>query len=131
VNASIRSVRNIPNAFQHRTLWTAITAVSITMIGALVVGLVWLLTRVIAFLQPILIPFAVAGVLAYLLEPMVDRLVAWRIKRQHAVMSVFVLATAAIVGIVLLVVPALVKQGGEFAVTLFGTKAPTCAGTPS
>lgn len=116
-------MNNIPNAFQRQTLWTAITTLSITVIGALVVGLVWLFTRIIAFLQPLLIPFAVAGVLAYLLEPMVERLVAWKIKRQHAVMSVFVAATAMIVGVILLVVPALVKQGGEFAETLLGTKA--------
>lgn len=121
--ASIPPVHNIPNAFQRHTLWTAITALSFTIIGSLVVGFVWLGTRVIAFLQPILIPFAVAGVLAYLLEPMVERLVAWKIKRHHAVMSVFVLATGAIVGITLLVVPALVRQGSEFADTLFGVRA--------
>ena len=28
----------VPNAFQRQTLWTAITALSITMIGALIVG---------------------------------------------------------------------------------------------
>lgn len=116
-------MNNIPNAFQRQTLWTAVTAVSVTVICALVVGLIWLLTRVIAFLQPLLIPFAVAGVLAYLLDPAVERLVKWRINRRHAVMSVFVMATAALVGVTLLVVPALIKQGEEFAVTLFGTKA--------
>jgi predicted PurR-regulated permease PerM len=116
-------VEKVPNVFQRRTLWTAITALSITTIGALIVGFVWLLTRIIAFLQPILIPFAVAGVLAYLLEPVVNRLIAWRIKRQYAVMCVFVMATAVIVGVAFLGVPALVKQGGEFAETLLGTKA--------
>ncbi len=116
-------MHKVPNAFQRQTLWAAITALSITVIGGLVVGLIWLVTRVIAFLQPILIPFAVAGVLAYLLEPVVEKMVAWRIRRQHAVMSVFVVATAMIVGVALLVVPALVRQGDEFAVTLFGTRA--------
>jgi predicted PurR-regulated permease PerM len=116
-------VEKVPNAFQRQTLWTAITALSITAIGALIVGFVWLLTRIIAFLQPILIPFAVAGVLAYLLEPAVHRLIAWRIKRQYAVMTVFMTVTAIVVGVAFLVVPALVKQGGEFAETLFGTKA--------
>jgi predicted PurR-regulated permease PerM len=70
-----------------------------------------------------LIPFAVAGVLAYLLEPLVRRLIGWRFRRQYAVMTVFVMATAVVVGVAFLVVPALVKQGGEFAETLFGTKA--------
>jgi len=116
-------MRNIPNAYQRATLWAAITAVSVTILGALLVGMIYLVTKVIAFLQPILIPFAVAGVLAYLLEPVVSRLVAQGLKRQYAVMSVFVTFTAMIVGVILLIVPALEKQTGEFAVTLFGTRA--------
>ncbi len=115
-------MRNIPNAFQRATLWTAITALSITVIGALLVGLIYLTTRVIAFLQPLLIPFAVAGVLAYLLEPVVARLVRWKMKRQHAVMTVFVAAISLFVGVTFLVVPALQKQTGEFALALVGTK---------
>jgi len=122
-------MRNIPSAFQRATLWTAITAISFTAMGALLVGLIYLTTRVISFLQPILIPFAVAGVLAYLLEPVVSQLVAWRFRRQYAVMTVFVTFTAMIVGVILLIVPALEKQTGEFAVTLFGTRAQ--AGAPA
>jgi predicted PurR-regulated permease PerM len=116
-------VEKVPNAFQRHTLWTAITALSIAVIGGLVVGLIWLLTRLIAFLQPLLIPFAVAGVLAYLLEPAVEKLIAWKMKRHHAVMTVFLTATAVIVGIVLLVVPALVRQGSQFGDMLFGIPA--------
>jgi predicted PurR-regulated permease PerM len=118
-------MRNIPNAFQRATLWAAITALSVTVLGALLVGLIYLVTRVIAFLQPILIPFALAGVLAYLLEPVVSKLVSWKMKRQQAVMAVFVFATAGIIGVTLLIVPALEKQGGEFATTLFGTATET------
>ncbi|MDB6119089.1 MAG: family transporter, partial [Verrucomicrobiaceae bacterium] len=72
-------------------------------------------TQIIAFLQPILIPFAVAGVLAYLLEPLVNRLVRWGIKRQQSVLLVFSVATVLFVGVLLLIVPTLVRQGGEFA----------------
>ncbi|HSJ02511.1 MAG TPA: AI-2E family transporter [Verrucomicrobium sp.] len=108
-------VTKIPNAFQRATLWTAITALSIAVVGALVIGLIWLTTRVISFLQPLLIPFAVAGVLAYLLEPVVARLIRWGLSRQRAVMLVFVLATAGIVGISLIIVPALAHQSVEFA----------------
>jgi hypothetical protein len=61
-------MKNLPTAFQRNALWTAVTALSITSIGALAIGLIYLMTQVIAFLQPILVPFAVAGVLAYLQE---------------------------------------------------------------
>src|SRR4051812_28906198 len=86
-------VRNIPNAFQRQMLWTAITAVSIAMTTALVVGLVYLLTRIIVFLQPLLVPFAIAGVLAYLLEPLVVWLVKKKMKRHQAVWTVFLAAS--------------------------------------
>jgi predicted PurR-regulated permease PerM len=108
-------VTKIPNAFQRATLWAAITALSIAVIGSLSVGLIWLITRVISFLQPLLIPFAVAGVLAYLLEPLVSRLIKWGLSRQRAVMLVFVLATAAIVGVSLVIVPAFARQSVDFA----------------
>lgn len=108
-------VTKIPNAFQRATLWAAITALSIAVIGSLAVGLIWLITRVISFLQPLLIPFAVAGVLAYLLEPLVSRLIRWGLSRQRAVMLVFVLATASIVGISLVIVPAFARQSVDFA----------------
>ncbi|MES2507919.1 MAG: hypothetical protein V4599_14535, partial [Verrucomicrobiota bacterium] len=62
-------MKNLPTAFQRSALWTAITALSITLVGALAIGFIYLGTQVIGFLQPILMPFAVAGVLAYLLEP--------------------------------------------------------------
>jgi predicted PurR-regulated permease PerM len=114
-------MKKIPSAFQRSTLWTAITALSITVLGALLVGFIYLATRVIAFLQPILIPFAVAGVLAYLLEPVVAKLAQWKMKRQHAVLLVFLTATAAFVGVLFLIVPAVEKQTGEFALALFGT----------
>jgi predicted PurR-regulated permease PerM len=108
-------VRNIPNAFQRTTLWTAITALSITVIGSLLVGLIYLGTQIISFLQPLLIPFAVAGVLAYLLEPVVARLVRWKISRHISVWIVFIVATVALVGVMLVIVPAFLDQSVEFA----------------
>ena len=105
----------LPTPFHLKALWTAVTALSITVTVAIVVGIVFLATQIISFLQPILIPFAVAGVLAYLLEPVVERLVAWRLSRNRAVLLVFSVATLLLVGVLLLIVPTLVKQGAEFA----------------
>ncbi len=107
--------QNLPSSFHVRALWTAVTALSITITVAIVVGVIYLGTQIISFLQPILIPFALAGVLAYLLEPLVNRLVKWGIKRQRAVLLVFSVATVLFVGVLLLIVPTLVRQGAEFA----------------
>lgn len=92
-------MKNLPTAFQRNALWTAVTALSITVIGALAVGLIYLLTQVMAFLQPILVPFAVAGVLAYLLEPGVEWLERRGLSRQRSVLLAFVVFTLAFGGL--------------------------------
>lgn len=92
-------MKNLPTAFQRNALWTAVTALSITVIGALAVGLIYLMTQVMAFLQPILVPFAVAGVLAYLLEPGVEWLERRGLNRQRSVLLAFVVFTLAFGGL--------------------------------
>lgn len=92
-------MKNLPTAFQRNALWTAITAVSITIIGALAVGLIYLAAQVMAFLQPILVPFAVAGVLAYLLEPGVEWLERRGLNRQRSVLLAFAMFTVAMGGL--------------------------------
>ena len=104
-----------PSSFHLSALWTAVTALSITVTVAIVIGVIYLGTQVISFLQPILIPFALAGVLAYLLEPLVIRLVNWGIPRQRAVLLVFSVASLIFASVLLLIVPTLVRQGAEFA----------------
>ncbi|MFO1483148.1 MAG: AI-2E family transporter [Verrucomicrobiaceae bacterium] len=91
-------MKNLPTAFQRNALWTAVTALSITVIGALAIGLIYLVTQLVAFLQPILVPFAVAGVLAYLLEPAVEWMERRGLNRQRSVLLVFAVFTLAIGG---------------------------------
>lgn len=92
-------MKNLPTAFQRSALWTAVTALSITVIGALSVGLLYLFTQVMAFLQPILVPFAVAGVLAYLLEPAVEWLEKRGLNRQRSVLLAFAVFALAMSGL--------------------------------
>ncbi len=106
-------MRNIPSAFQLNTLWTTITAVCFAVLAYLLVKLIFLITDIVSFLQPLLIPFAIAGVLAYLLEPVVAQLVKWRVKRQRAVLLVFSLFTALLVGISFIIIPAFVQQSAD------------------
>jgi len=92
-------MKNLPTAFQRSALWTAVTTLSITLIGAVSVGLIYLFTQVTAFLQPILVPFAVAGVLAYLLEPAVEWLERRGLNRQRSVLMAFAMFALAFVGL--------------------------------
>lgn len=108
-------MKNVPTAFQQRTLWTATTAVSLTVIGAIAIGLIYLVTRVIAFLQPILIPFAVAAVLAYLLDPAVAWIERRRVSRHKSVLMVFALFTLLLAGLGFWVIPKLSYQTANLA----------------
>lgn len=91
-------------------MWSALSTVAVVTIGAIAVGLIWIVTSVIGFLQPILIPFAVAGVMAYLLDPVVSRVVSWGTSRQRAVWAVFTLVSVILFGIAIWIVPALSDQ---------------------
>ena len=99
-----------PTPWQRKTMWSALSTVAVVAIGAIAVGLIWIVTSVIGFLQPILIPFAVAGVMAYLLDPVVSRVVSWGTTRQRAVWAVFAIVTVVLFGIAIWIVPALSDQ---------------------
>lgn len=99
-----------PTRWQRKTLWNAITLAALISIGAMVALLLWLGGQVLGFLQPVLIPVAVAGVLAYLLEPVV----AWLCQRGMSRLSAtLVLFAGLAIGLLLLgasVVPPLYAQ---------------------
>lgn len=61
-------------------------------------------------LSPILTPFLVAALLAYLGDPLADRLEAWRLPRTLAVIVVFVVMGLVLAGSVLLLLPLLEAQ---------------------
>lgn len=107
------NLEEFPTPWQRKTMWSALAALAVVTIGAIAVGLVWLVSTVIGFLQPILIPFAIAGVMAYLLEPVVARIVSWGTSRQFAVFSVFGLVTVALTGVMLWIIPAIWVQSGR------------------
>ena len=101
---------NQPTPFQQRTLWNAATGVSIMILGALMVGLVWLIGKVFGVLQPVLIPLIVAGIVAYVLDPVVRLLQKRGLSRLWSVVTVFAAILASIALLVIALIPA-VDQG--------------------
>ncbi|MCX7563807.1 AI-2E family transporter [Xanthomonadaceae bacterium XH05] len=79
-------------------------------LAALIVGLGFLLW----LLGPVLTPFVIAALLAYLGDPLVDRLERLRLSRTGAVAIVFALMTLALVSVVLLLIPMLERQISTF-----------------
>jgi predicted PurR-regulated permease PerM len=72
-------------------------------ITAVIVYLIWLLA-------PVLMPFAVAGMLAYLGDPLADRLERLGLNRMWAATIVFVVLLVAVCGVLLLLIPLIARQ---------------------
>jgi predicted PurR-regulated permease PerM len=99
-----------PTAKQARIIWAGLTGLALATIVVLVVGLVWGLGRVLQVLSPVVWPIAVAAVLAYLLDPVVDFFERRRIPRPRAIGLVFFIALFLVVGVFSSVVPRLVVE---------------------
>lgn len=100
-----------PTRFQQKTLWSAATGLAMLTLGALLVGLVWMIGKLFGFLQPVLVPLIVAGIIAYLLDPVVRILEKRGLSRLWSVISVFLATLAIITLLVSAVIPAI--QGGR------------------
>lgn len=119
-----------PTEKQARLFWTALTGLAIAIIVALIVALVWGLGRVLHVFAPVIWPLAVAGVLACLLDPVVDFLVRKHVPRIRAILVVFVLALVIVTGLFASVVPQLVVEARDLAATSseFAAQLPAKAG---
>lgn len=105
---------NSPTPFQLRILWAAITALSFLTIAGTIALVGHLAIRLISFLQPVLIPVAVAAILAFLLEPVVRFLIRLRLNRITSIIVVYIAFTALLAGVLVTIVPPAIRQGGLF-----------------
>ena len=106
-----------PTERQARWIWLAVTGLSVAMLVALAAALIWGLGKVLQLLAPVLWPIAVAGVLAYLLDPLVDYIQhrhRW-FTRPRAIISVFILALMILGTIFGSIVPQLVNETTQLA----------------
>ncbi|GAA5496469.1 putative transport protein Rv0205 [Rubritalea halochordaticola] len=99
-----------PTPFQRKTLWKALTGLAITTLGILLVGLIWLVGNVLSYLQPVLIPLAIAGIVAYLLDPAVSWLQRKGLSRLRSVLVVFFSFLMGILLMGWIVIPPIVQQ---------------------
>src|SRR5436305_15184165 len=105
-----------PSESQARVIWLAATGLAVAVLVGLLAGLVWGLGRIVVLLSPVLWPLAVAGVLAYLLDPVVDFLERKIASRPRAIILVFALATVIFVGALGSIVPQLVVETRQLVV---------------
>ena len=109
-----------PTLWQRKTMWAALSAFFTVFLIAIVGSVIWVAANVIAFLQPILIPVAIAAILAYLLDPLVTRMCRGGLGRTRAVLLLFAVAFFALGGFIAWVAPTISMQSANFARELPG-----------
>jgi len=103
-----------PSPKQAGLIWVSLSALAIAVLVVLIVALVWGLGQVLQLLAPVLWPLAVAAVIAYLLDPLVDHLEKKRhLPRTRAIICVFALAAFIVLALLASVVPQLVRETGQ------------------
>jgi predicted PurR-regulated permease PerM len=104
-----------PTPWQSKVMWAALTALFIVFLVVTVCSVVWLAANSISFLQPILIPVAIAGILAYLLDPLVTKLCRKGLGRTKAVVLLFTVTFVALATLIACLVPMISVQSANFA----------------
>jgi predicted PurR-regulated permease PerM len=104
-----------PTPKQARVLWFSLTTLMLVVIVGLVfVGTGWLLKR----LSPVLLPVALALILAYVLDPLVEFFVRKKVPRIWSILLVFLLGIAVCAGLIGSVVPSLIKESQKLVAVL-------------
>src|SRR5947208_8699411 len=104
-----------PTPWQKRTMWAALTALFVVLLIVIAGAVVYVGANLISFLQPILIPVAIAVILAYLLDPLVTELCRRKMGRGWAIIVIFASLIVALVGLVAWVAPTISVQSANFA----------------
>src|SRR5437667_7250605 len=108
-------MKEYPTAWQRKTMWAALTACFVVLLVIIVGAVIWAAANVNSFLQPILIPVAIAMILTYLLDPLVTKMCRGTLSRTKAVALVFAIAFFALGGLAAWLVPTISIQSANFA----------------
>jgi predicted PurR-regulated permease PerM len=103
-----------PTPWQQKTMYAALTALSILAICWVAFQFIQVAADTIRKFQSFLVPLAVAGVFAYLLEPVVKKLCSWKLSRTAAVLIVFGIFIVSSTLIVFSVGPSIYDEAVKF-----------------
>ena len=104
-----------PTPWQRKVMWAALTAFCVVLLIVIIGTVIWASANIISFLQPILIPVAIAVILTYLLDPLVTKMSRGTLSRTKAVALVFAIAFFALGGLTAWLVPTVSIQSANFA----------------
>src|SRR5678815_3240186 len=108
-------MKDYPTPWQRKMMWAALTACFVVVLVAIVAAAIWTGASIISFLQPILIPVAIAAILAYLLDPLVTKMSRGTLTRTKAIALVFAIGFFALGGLAAWLVPTISVQSENFA----------------
>jgi predicted PurR-regulated permease PerM len=104
-----------PTPWQRKMIWAAVTAFCVVLLVVIVGTVIWTGANILSFLQPILIPVAIAGILTYLLDPLVTKMSRGTLSRTKAVVLLFAIAFFALGGLLGWLIPSISIQSANFA----------------
>ena len=108
-------MKDYPTPWQRKMMWAALTACFVVVLVVIVVAVIWAAASIISFLQPILIPVAIAAILTYLLDPLVTKMSRGALTRTKAIALLFAIAFFALGGLTAWLVPTISVQSANFA----------------
>src|SRR6516165_3902179 len=108
-------MKDYPTPWQRQMMWAALTAGFVVVLAVIVAAVIWAAASIISFLQPILIPVAIAIILTYLLDPLVTKMSRGTLSRTKAIALLFAIAFFALGGLTAWLVPTISVQSANFA----------------
>jgi predicted PurR-regulated permease PerM len=109
------NMNDYPTPWQRKMMWAALTAFCVVLLIMIIGTVIWASANIISFLQPILIPVAIAVILTYLLDPLVTKMSHGTLSRTKAVALLFAIAFFALGGLAAWLVPTISIQSANFA----------------
>lgn len=104
-----------PTPQQAKVIWFALTALAVALTVAILGAMLWGFGQLLLVLTPVLWPIAVAGVIAFILDPVVEWLCRHQVPRLRAILLVFAVAAVLVAAMFGSVVPQTISQAQDLA----------------
>ena len=104
-----------PTPWQRKMMWAALTACFLLLLVVVLGAVIWAAANIVSFLQPILIPVAIAVILMYLFDPLVTKISHGTRSRTKAVALIFAIGFLTLGALGAWLVPTISVQSANFA----------------
>src|SRR5438477_11400721 len=108
-------MKDYPTSWQRKMMWAALTACFVVVLVVIVAAVIWAGASIISFLQPILIPVAIAAILTHLLDPLLTKMPRRASTRTKAIASLCSIALFALGGLAALLLRTISVHSPNFA----------------